>query len=108
MAGLTVLWLRMAVRAVAGLGDVTAATRACPVWSVTFRPGAISVVLFQQRGEIEAFELGGLDEIEKCLQLLGFHRIKPVQIRMADAREDSLHHRKMPDPDLAFVPGRWG
>ena len=49
----------------------------------------MAVVLFQERGEIEALELGGLDQVKQRLQLLRLHVGQPVKIILADAVQQS-------------------
>ena len=76
--------------------------------SVPLRPGTMAVVFFQQRGDVETFELGGLDEVQQRLQLLRLHAGEPMQIVLADPVQHPLHHGQVADPDLALVLRGWG
>lgn len=62
--------------------------------------GAMAIVFFKQHGDVEVLLLCGCDEQKQRAQFLRLHRIEPMQIILTDAREQSLHHRK-----VAFTDG---
>ncbi len=70
---------------------------------VAILAGTMAVVLFEQCGDVEAFLLCGCDEQKQGAQFLRVHRVEPVQIILADAGVESLHHRQ-----VAFTDGSCG
>lgn len=63
--------LRDEFRAIPGHWNIRSGTDVAGRWSLFVRSGAVAVVFFKVCRDVEPFELGGLDEIEKCLDLLG-------------------------------------